>query len=63
MGEEWQTEANEPRPSNIYHDNINGETPGANQVNYVDVSSNQSSSGEEMPQDYKPAEYLLLNKK
>ena len=45
------------------YDNIKGSTPSANEVNYVDVSSNQSSSGEEMPQDYKPAEYLLLNKK
>ena len=35
MGEEWQTQANEPQSLNKDNDNINGATPSANQVNYV----------------------------
>ena len=38
-------------------------TPDTRQVNIVDVSSNGSSSAEEIPQDYKPAHYLRLHQK
>lgn len=38
-------------------------TPDTRPFNIVDVSSNSSSSAEEIPQDYKPAQYLHLNKK
>ena len=38
-------------------------TPDTRQVNIVDICSNGSSSAEEIPQDYKPAQYLLLNRK
>ena len=38
-------------------------TPDHKQVNIVDLSSNGSSSAEEIPQDYKPAHYLRLHQK
>ena len=38
-------------------------TPDHKQVNIVDLSSNGSSSAEEIPQDYKPAYYLRLHQK
>ena len=40
-----------------------GTTPDIRKINMIEVSSNSSSSAEEVPQDYKPAEYLLLHKK
>ena len=40
-----------------------GTTPDIRKINMIGVSSNSSSSAEEVPQDYKPAEYLLLHKK
>ena len=33
------------------------------EVNIVNVDNDSSTSGEEKPQDYKPAEYLLLHQK
>ena len=44
-------------------DNFDGTTPSVREVNLIDVESNGSSSPEESPQDYKPAEYLLIYKK
>ena len=42
---------------------FDGTTPSVREVNIIDVESNGSSSPEESPQDYKPAEYLLIHKK
>ena len=43
--------------------NFDGTTPSVREVNLIDVESNCSSIPEEAPQDYKPAEYLLIYKK
>ena len=37
--------------------------PSIREVNIVNVDNNNSSSGEEQPQDYKPAEYLKYHPK
>ena len=38
-------------------------TPNVKEFKFVDINDNSSSSGEEEPQDYKPADYLLLHPK
>ena len=44
-------------------DNFDGTIPSVREVNLIDVESDGSSSPEESPQNYKPAEYLLIYKK
>ena len=63
LGEEWQGHAYGPRRPNNRNNTFNGATPGAKEVNVVDVSSRESTSGEEVPRNYKPAEYLSFHKK
>ena len=37
--------------------------PNVKEVKFVDINDTSSSSREEEPQDYKPADYLLLHQK
>ena len=61
LGEEWQGHAYGPRKPHNRNTTFNGATPGAKEINVVNVNIHESR--EEVLRNYKPAEYLSFHKK